>query len=220
MIKKKQLIRLCLLAISLMILLILASYFAVENGSKNKIYTSVDQLPNNNVALVLGTSQYLRSGAKNPFFTYRIDAAERLYKTGKVNYLLVSGDNRIANYNEPEKMRRELIERGIPNEKIILDYAGFRTLDSVVRSNKVFGQTSITIVSQDFHNKRALFIANFFQIDAVAFNAQDVSLKTGIKTSIREVFARVKMILDLYILKKEPHFLGDPISIPNKKGIQ
>jgi SanA protein len=203
-----------------MILLILASYFAVENGSKNKIYTSVDQLPNNNVALVLGTSQYLRSGIKNPFFTYRIDAAERLYKTGKVNYLLVSGDNRIANYNEPEKMRRELIERGIPNEKIILDYAGFRTLDSVVRSKKVFGQRSITIVSQDFHNKRALFIANFFQIDAVAFNAQDVSLKTGIKTSIREVFARVKMILDLYILKKEPHFLGDPINIPNKKGIQ
>lgn len=220
MIKKKQLIRLCLLAISLMILLILASYFAVENGSKNKIYTSVDQLPNNNVALVLGTSQYLRSGIKNPFFTYRIDAAERLYKSGKVNYLLVSGDNRIANYNEPEKMRRELIERGIPNEKIILDYAGFRTLDSVVRSKKVFGQRSITIVSQDFHNKRALFIANFFQIDAVAFNAQDVSLKTGIKTSIREVFARVKMILDLYILKKEPHFLGDPINIPNKKGIQ
>ena len=189
-------------------------FLLVEFGSNKRIFRSVNHVPQNQVGLVLGTSQYLRNGQVNLYFKYRIEATVLLFKEGKIKYILVSGDNRIVNYNEPERMRRELVKHGIPNENIILDYAGFRTLDSVVRSKKVFGQNSITIISQKFHNKRALYIASHYQMNAIAFNAKGVSLRSGLKTSIREVFARVKMILDLYVLQKEPHFLGDPISIP------
>lgn len=214
MIKFSQIRKYLLLCTIICSTFILICFSLVEFSSNKKIHTDTEKLPTNHTGLVLGTSQYLKGGKLNPYFKNRITAAVTLFKKGKIKYILVSGDNRISNYNEPERMRRELIKEGVPNEKIILDYAGFRTLDSVVRSNKVFGQNSITIISQKFHNKRALYIANHYNIEAIAFNAKGISLKKGLKTSAREVLARVKMVLDLYLLQKEPHFLGDPITIP------
>lgn len=210
----KNLIRLLALLTIIVIIIVAFCNWWVNHTTGDFAHNKVQNIPVNHVGLVLGTSKYLRNGQVNLYFTYRIDAAEELYKSGKVEYLLVSGDNRTKNYNEPERMRRELVKRGIPNNHIILDYAGFRTLDSVIRSNKIFGQDSITIISQIFHNQRALYIARHYGINAVAFNAQNVDIARGLKTNIRELMARVKMFIDLYITDKQPYFLGDPVPIP------
>jgi SanA protein len=124
--------------------------------------------------------------------------------------VIVSGDNSTQYYDEASAMKKALVENGVPDSVITLDYAGFRTLDSVVRCKWVFGQSDIILVSQEFQNERALFIAEHFGINAVGFNAQDVPEGYGLKTSIREYFARVKAVLDIYVLKTQPKFPGPP----------
>jgi SanA protein len=194
------------------IVLIFISNVLVLTLNRNKIYNSTDNIPENKTALILGTSKYLKGGELNPYYKYRLDAAYKLYKSGKVEFLLLSGDNRKKNYNEPLTMKKDLIAMGIPAENIYCDFAGFRTLDSVVRSKLVFGQSAITIVTQRFHIRRALFIARYYRIDAVGFTAKDISAKSGFKTNTREVFARVKLIIDL-LTNKKPKFLGKSINI-------
>jgi SanA protein len=196
----------------LIILSLLFSNFAVEIMSKSLTYNNTEDIPHNKVGVVLGTTKYVATGVLNPYYIYRIDAAEELYKADKVDFLLVSGDNGQVEYNEPILMKNDLVSRGIPEEKIFLDYAGFRTLDSIIRSREVFGQESITVISQEFHNKRAIFIARVNGIAAVGYNAKDVSYNVGLKTNTREVFARVKMMID-FIVNKQPKYLGEKIEI-------
>lgn len=174
---------------------------------------NLDNLPNEKVGLVLGTSKTLKNGYKNYYFEYRIDAAEQLYKKGKVKYLIVSGDNSQKNYNEPEDMMNALIERGIPKDKIFMDFAGLRTLDSVLRARDIFGQNSFIIISQRFHNERAVFIAQKNGIDAYGYNAKDVNKYAGLKTNIREYFARAKVFLD-FLFGVKPKFGGEKVLIP------
>ncbi|MFM5819425.1 SanA/YdcF family protein [Aeromonas sanarellii] len=183
------------------------------SDARHYTYDDVNAVPYNRVALVLGTSKYLIGGSPNHYFKYRIKAAAELYNNGKVDYILVSGDNATVQYNEPRQMRRALIQAGIPASAIYSDYAGFRTLDSIVRAKEVFGQARFTVVSQAFHNERAIFIARHFGIEAVGFNALDPSAYQGIRTRVREVFARLMGLLDLYVLDKGPKFLGEPIVI-------
>ena len=184
----------------------------VQNSSEKLCYSDIKSIPENKVGLLLGTSKTSRGGV-NLFFKYRIEAAASLFKERKIKHIIVSGDNHIANYNEPEEMKSELMKLGVPDSCITLDYAGFRTLDSVVRCEKVFGQTEFTIISQQFHNERALFIANKSGLNCVAFNAKDVPNKYSVKTSIREYFARAKCVLDIYLLHTQPKFLGEKITI-------
>ena len=184
----------------------------VQNSSEKLCYSDIKSIPENKVGLLLGTSKTARGGV-NLFFKYRIEAAASLFKQGKIKHIIVSGDNHIANYNEPEEMKNELMKLGVPDSCITLDYAGFRTLDSVVRCEKIFGQTEFTIISQQFHNERALFIANKSGLNCVAFNAKDVPNKYSVKTSIREYFARAKCVLDIYLLHTQPKFLGEKITI-------
>lgn len=190
-------------------LLIVFSNSLVYNTSQSKIYSEVDKLPANNVGLVLGTSSRSKGGNENLFFKYRIEAAAELYRTGKIKHILVSGDNRVKYYNEPRDMMNALKAKGVPASAITLDYAGFRTLDSVVRCKKVFGQSSYTIISQEFHNERALFLASKSGIDAIAYNARDVSFKYSKITYLREYLARTKAVIDIYVLKTQPKFLGE-----------
>lgn len=184
----------------------------IKSAAINLCYNNLKSIPENEVGLLLGTSKTARGGI-NLFFKYRVEAAANLFSEGKIKHIIVSGDNHIANYNEPEEMRNELIKLGVPDSCITLDYAGFRTLDSVVRCEKIFGQTKFTIISQLFHNERALFIANKSGLNCVAFNAKDVPNKYSIKTSIREYFARAKCVLDIYLLHTSPKFLGEKIKI-------
>lgn len=189
------------------------SNLAVSQRAKNKLFTEVADIPKNKVGLVLGTSKYLSSGRVNLYYRYRVEAAYDLYKNGKVDFLLISGDNGRKSYNEPEMFKEDLVKLGVPAQKIYLDYAGFRTLDSVVRSKAIFGQKQITIISQKFHNERAVFISGSKDIEAVGFNAKAVDLKYGWKTRLREVLARTKMMLDLYLIHKSPKYLGEKIKI-------
>lgn len=198
-----------LFLLTLVLAIIMASYQVIKNSTKPYIYNNVDSLPYNKVGLILGTSPYFG----NLYFKNRIDAAILLFFAGKINRIIVSGDNHLEGYDEPTMMKKVLVARGIPDSCIILDYAGFRTLDSIVRCKEVFGQNEFTIISQAFHNERALFIAEKFGVHAIAYNADDVSKNYGIKTTIREYFARVKCIIDLYILHTQPHFLGEKIQV-------
>lgn len=180
--------------------------------TKDFVSDDLQTLPQEKVGLLLGTAKTLKDGQKNLYFRYRIDAAERLYKSGKIQYIIVSGDNSRKDYNEPEDMKQELIARGVPEQHIYEDFAGFRTLDSVVRAKEIFGQERFIIISQKFHNERAIFIAQQKGITAYGYNAQDVHQYAGLKTKIREYFARVKVFYDLY-LGVEPKFGGEKIKI-------
>ncbi len=185
----------------------------ISSHSASFLNTHGEPLPDAPVALVLGTSKYLSNGQPNLYFDLRMAAASTLYHQGKVKYIIVSGDNRKANYNEPEQMKQDLVAQGVPEERIYLDYAGFRTLDSIVRAQEIFGQNKMIIVSQKFHNERAVFLARKRGIEAYGFNAQDVNVYSGFRTNVREVIARNKVFVDL-IFAVEPKFLGEKIDIP------
>jgi len=210
---RRRLIIAGLLLLALSILIGVCQWLVLRTGD-GRLYENVADTPQRDVGLLLGTSEKQGNGNSNPFFEKRITAAAALYKAGKIRHILVSGDNSRKDYDEPAMMQRALLAAGVPQNAITLDYAGFRTLDSVVRAKEIFGLTQFTIISQRFHNQRALMIAHHYGIDAIAFCAEDVALRYGIKIQIREVFARVKAVLDLYILRTQPKFLGPPIAIP------
>ena len=191
---------------------VLYSNIRIDSYSKGKLYDTVSDVPHYHTALVLGTSPIGRNGGPNLYFLSRIDATVKLYEAGKIDRILVSGDNRKEEYNEPEEMKKALVDKGIPEEIIFLDYAGFRTLDSVVRAKEVFGQSEFLVVSQKFHNERAVFIAKKKGIKAAGFNAKDVRASYGLITHVREWGARCKVFIDL-LFGKKPHFLGEPVDI-------
>ena len=177
--------------------------------SKDKIYSNIKQLPPRNVAIVLGTAKYVKRGKINYYYKYRLDAVKSLYNAGKIKAVLVSGDNATIYYNEPARMRRDLIKRGIPKDKIYLDFAGFSTLDSIMRAKEIFDLKKAIIVTQRFHLERAIFIALANGMDAIGFEAKSVpNTKAAIKMEIREYLARVKAFLDVYILHTTPKFFG------------
>jgi SanA protein len=177
-------------------------------STRDQVYQGIENIPANDVALVLGTSKKQVGGKANPFFTYRIEAAAELYKSGKVKLFILSGDNRTKYYNEPADMKKALVALGVPETAIVLDYAGLRTLDSVVRSKMVFGFDEITIITQKFHSYRAVFICRHYNIKANAFAAKNPPLRGSFKVLIREIFARPKAVIDLYILNIEPEING------------
>lgn len=180
-----------------------------ERAANGRMFRAVDNLPAREVGLVLGTSKETRRGKPNLHFNQRIAAAAELYRAGKIHHLLVSGDNHIASYNEPDDMRNALIAAGVPASAITCDYAGFRTLDSVVRAKEIFGLARCTIISEEFHCPRALWIAQRHGLDAIAFAAPDVSLKSwSLRANLREQFARSWCAVDLYLLHRAPKFLG------------
>jgi SanA protein len=199
----------CILIFILMLAFISNQW--IIRSTRGQLYSDVSKIPFRSVALVLGTSKESRNGYENAFFKYRLQAAADLFKAGKVKHLILSGDNHVAGYDEPTEMRDELLKMGIPDSCMTLDYAGFRTFDSVIRCKKVFGQESVTIVSQEFHNQRAVFIANKNGMDVVAFNARDISRHPV--NSLREYFAKFAAVLDIYVLHTQPKFLGNPVTV-------
>ena len=197
----------------------------VVNNAEGKVFSGIDSIKYNKVGLLLGTTPQARiTKVKNYFFIYRLDAAEQLYRAGKIEKILISGDEHsLDGVNEPECMRDSLVARGIPERAIILDGKGYRTINSIVNANKVFGLKSFTIISQEFHNERAIYQAEHLGLDVEnlqAYNAKMPKSRRAYITTIREYFARVKMFWDLFISKESemsPYtiqsFLGKPIII-------
>lgn len=190
----------------------LLSNSIIEKSAKNRTFNNLETIPNNEIGVVLGTRKYMNNNTINLYYLYRINATVNLYKQGKIRQILISGDNSRNDYDEPTQFKKDLIARGIPEEKIHLDFAGFRTLDSIIRAKKIFGLKSFTVISQKFHCERAIYIGLNNDIDIIGFNAQDVSTSYGLKTQIREYLARVNAILDIKT-GKEPKFLGKESSI-------
>ena len=208
--------RLLYIFLSLIAILTIGVIFcnrAVIKTAEDKMYDDVLVIPYNRVGVLLGTSPKGRSGKPNVFYIRRIEACVALYQAGKIDRILVSGDNSRTTYDEPTCINEDLIAAGVPDSVIYLDYAGFRTYDSMVRAKEVFGLSSFTIISQPFHNERALYIATRKGLDVIAFNALDVQLRRWqIRMTVREWLARTKAVLDVYT-HKQPHFLGEPITI-------
>ena len=170
--------------------------------SKGRIYDNVKEIPYKEVGLLLGTSPTTINGKTNIYYAYRIDAAVKLYKAKKISRILISGDGKEKNYDEPKYMRRELIKRGIPAHKITLDKKGLRTYDSVINAKETFGLSNFTVISQKFQNERAIYLAGHNDIDATGFNAKDAPNQKGksaVKVRIREIFAKVKVFMDLIL---------------------
>ena len=209
--KRKILVALALVAVSAILLAGGAMFWANRvcgAVAKGRIFRSLDEVPANDVALVLGTGKLTAQGRPNLHFQQRIAAATELFHAGKVRHLIVSGDNHVMGYDEPTDMRDALAAAGVPTNAITCDYAGFRTLDSVVRANAVFGLTNFTIVTEEFHCPRALWIAKARRLNAVAFAAPDLSLRWSARVRAREALARVLCGLDLYVLRTQPKFPG------------
>lgn len=177
------------------------------------MYSDATMVPAAKTGLVLGTSKLLANGDDNPYFSYRIQAACELFNAGKVKHLILSGDNRVNDYNEPKDMKKELLKRGIPDSCLVLDYAGLRTFDSMIRCKEIFGQDSVILVSQQFHNARAIYIAQHIGLQAYGYNAKDVNAQSQMKIIFREFFSRIKCLMDLYLLNTQPKHLGEKIKI-------
>lgn len=182
-------------------------------SAEGRLFQEASEIPKHRVGLIFGCDDQI-DGRENLYFRYRIEAAVRLWNAGKVSCFVVSGDNRTKYYNEPEAMRQALVDRGVPADRIVEDFAGLRTLDSVVRAKEIFGATDVIFVSQRFQNERAIYIARANGIDAVGYNAQDVLGSGGYKTKLREVGARVQMWLDVNILSTRPKVMGPAESLP------
>ena len=198
----KTILGLICIFVLICIALLLICNKIVVNNAEGKVFSDIDSIKYNKVGLLLGTTPQARfDRISNYFFIYRIDAAEQLYKAGKIEKILISGDeNSLDGINETECMRDSLVARGVPASNIILDGKGYRTINSVINANKVFGLKSFTIISQEFHNERALYQAEHLGLDVEniqAYNAEMPKSRRAYLTSIREYFARVKMFWDL-----------------------
>lgn len=207
---KKMIRRICCVSVSFLLICLIIDQ-SITFYVRDSVFEDVDKLPYHPYGVVLGTSKYVATGKTNDYYTNRLSAAKTLIENKKVSYLLLSGDNRTLQYNEPRTMLRDLRKMDIPRDRLFQDFAGFRTLDSVVRANKVFQVPSYTIISQKFHCERALFIAKYYDINAICFTAKQPDTYLG--TRIRETFARVKAIFDLMI-GIQPYFLGAPEPLP------
>lgn len=185
----------------------LALDFYVGSFAKGSLYYVVEDIPYRRAAIVLGTAQYV-DGRKNLYYEYRLNAAARLWEAGKVDAIVVSGDNSRKDYDEPSSMKEGLVNRGVPGEYVTVDYAGFRTLDSIVRAQEVFGLDDYIVVSQKFHCERAIYLAEKKGHDVIGYCALDVSGAAGKKGRLREVLARTKAVLDI-ISRRGPKYLGN-----------
>ena len=196
-------------AVSLILLGLLAVDAVFWLNAKDRCFDQIQDIPKNKVGVLLGVSKYINQTQVNPFYQNRLDAAVALYKSGKIEHILISGDNSRCDYNEPATFKNDLLKLGVADKDITLDYAGFRTLDTTIRAKEIFGLQQFTFISQRFHNQRALLLADAKGLEAIAFNALDVLGPGGKKAKLREYLARPVALLDL-LFNTQPKYLGLP----------
>lgn len=194
-------------------LAVIGVQIGIKHAAQGRGFWHVHEIQGTHVGLVFGCDDRFHD-RENLYFKYRMETTAKLWHAGKLRCIIVSGDNRALDYNEPQKMHNALVKLGVPSDRIAFDFAGLRTLDSVVRCKKVFNTNQVLMISQQFQNERALFIARAHGMNAIAFHAPDVGGRGGKRTKIREWGARVKMWLDLYILDTQPKHLGPTVPLP------
>lgn len=201
-IKKFLKFLICSIVVSAFVIIVVGIYASVKINSYHTT-ESAKNLPiaENGCALLLGTSKYLTAGGVNRYYTERIDATIRLYKAGVVNRIIISGDNRDKYYNEPDRMKADILKLGVPSNRIITDPKGLRTYESIKRCKDVYGVLNPIIISQEFHCRRALYIADKLGLEAVGYATSERSENWQWRSALREFFARILAVLDVYILK-------------------
>lgn len=216
--RRKRRLRLLLWwTLGLVALFVLLCNRWVINSTDAYLYKDYALLPQNDVGIVLGTSSYTREGKPNPQFYARVQAAAELYRLGKVKHLIVSGANPDSSYNEPRRMWKELTKAGIPAKDITMDFAGFRTLDSLARASHVFDLQRCTVITQRYHAYRAAFLGKKLGLRVAVYLAPiEPGGGMGTRNPPREVLARALAVLDLFVLRTQPKFLGqrEPIEMP------
>ncbi len=209
--KKAKIATICCCGILFLIFaLVLICHFIVAGNASGRTYDDVDSIPHNRYGLLLATSPITPGGAHNFYFDNRIKAAYELYKAGKIDYIIASGGDYTKGHengcDEPTVIRDSLVMRGIPTDRIILDYEGLRTLNSIVKAKEIYGLDSVTLISQKYHNERAIYLADHYNLHAVGYNAEPSPIRSNrIKNTLREYLARVKMFMD-FIYLKTPRF--------------
>lgn len=185
----------------------------MPTASRGLLFDDVGAIEHNRVGLVLGCVPRLPDGRPNLYLARRIEAAARLFHAGKVEYLLVSGDAQRDGQDEPAAMREGLLALGVPEARLVVDALGLRTLDSVARAKQVYGLSRLTLVSQRFHNERAVYLAQALGLSVVGYNAGDPPRLPRDNMRFREPFARVLAVLDMRVFGTQPKHLGAPIAI-------
>ena len=172
--------------------------YIVNAAAKGKTFSQAANVTHHHYALLLGTNPKSKSGGINSFYFNRIEATTQLYLAGKFDRLIISGATVDEGYDEPQSMRADLMARGVPDSIMTLDGKGFRTINSIERAKNDFGIDSLIVISQEFHNKRAIFQAQHYGIEAIGFNADDSPFRYWrIKNHLREYLARVKVVFEM-----------------------
>ena len=190
---------------------LLCAYGIVSWHASGRTFDHVNKVPHNKFGLLLATSPITPGGAHNFYFENRIKSAEELYKAGKIDYIIASGGDYTKDHkfgcDEPQSIKDSLVAKGIPEDRIILDYDGTRTLNSIVKAKDIYELDSVTLISQKYHNERAIYLADKYGLSAIGFNAEPSPIRRNrIKNTVREIFARPKMFIDL-IVGTYPKFL-------------
>ena len=205
-----------LLVFILMLVSISMLSYHIKSYSEPYIYDNSSEMPEVYSVIVLGAS-VLPSGELSTMLKDRVESALLLYEQGKVQRFLVSGDNGTTTYNEPIAMKKYLRERGVPEESIFMDFAGFDTYDSVYRASYIFEINNAIVVSQRFHLPRAIYIARKMGLNYYGYNGDRREYDMESRNRYREIAANVKAFLEL-LINKEPHFKGDKIPITGKNN--
>ena len=196
------------------VLFLAGAELAVRRAAAGRVFADPAVLAQADVALVLGTARMLSDGRMNYFYAARLDVAAELFRLGKVRGIVVSGDNSSSDYSEPDDMKADLVARGVPERFITCDYAGLRTLDSVQRVSRVFGQRRVIVVSQRAHVERAIYLARADGLDAVGCTAAEAPRWWQVRQRLREVVARGAAVVDVSC-GRGPRYLGprEPVAL-------
>lgn len=210
--KRKNIIKKLSIGIIIIIFILLLNSLFIDYRTQSIIFNTTQNAPSHTVWLVFGTSKLTPEGTPNIFFTTRINRATELYKSGIIKYILVSGDNSKKSYDEPTDFQQALIEKGIPKQDIVLDYAWFSTWDSVARATSVFNAPDLLLISQRFQVQRALMACIYFKLDCHAIPAKDIPFSVAPRVYLREYGARLKLWYDR--LFPTPYIGGELEPVP------
>lgn len=181
------------------VLVVLFSNLYIIRKSNPYLFESSDSLPKSIYGVVLGTNKYLLKGGLNEYFKDRVTECGKLYDAGKIKKIIVSGHVDGKYYNEPEQLKKELVKMGIDSSNILIDTTGDRTLNTIENLKSMDILDSVIIVSQKFHNQRAVFIAREMGIQAVGYNVPDHLTQKNYKTYIREVFSKTNAFFEVLL---------------------
>jgi SanA protein len=193
---------------TLLVIVVFFNHYSIQKSAQNLIYSKIEHVPHRKTAVLLGMEKKFKNGRINRFYINRIDATVNLYNAKKIDVIIVSRNQG----NVIDYVKKDLVKRGIPKSKIILDYAGLRTYDSMYRMYKVYGQRKFIVIAQHKQNERAIYIAKKNGLNAIAFNAAEYSGYNSFRLNMIEKIERTRLFFE-FLVKKKPKYSGEKVII-------